>query len=106
MGAAPSQPVRGNLHTLWTVGALGRGDDSALIARFVDRHDEAAELAFRLLVERHGPMVLRVCRGVIGDGDAAQDAAQAVFLVLARKAGSIRVDGTITPWLHGVAVRV
>jgi RNA polymerase sigma factor (sigma-70 family) len=51
-------------------------------------------------------MVVRVCRQVIGDRDGAEEAAQAVFLVLARKAASIRVGTTVAPWLHGVARRV
>lgn len=51
-------------------------------------------------------MVLRVCRQVIGDWQQAEDATQAVFLALARMAGSIRVEGTVAPWLHGVAYRV
>jgi RNA polymerase sigma factor (sigma-70 family) len=105
--------VEGHLRTLWGAGAIGEADDAALIARFsaasspaAPGRDEAAEAAFRVLVERHGPMVRRVCRQVIGDGHAAQDAAQAVFLVLARKARSIRVRGSVAPWLHGVARRV
>jgi RNA polymerase sigma factor (sigma-70 family) len=89
-------------------GAIGGSDDADLLARFSARHqrDEAAEAAFRMLVERHGPMVVRVCRQVIGDGHAAEEAAQAVFLVLARKAGSIRIGATVAPWLYGVARRV
>jgi RNA polymerase sigma factor (sigma-70 family) len=94
------------LRTLWSVGAVGETGDAELIARFTERRDEAAEAAFRVLVERHGPMVRRVCRQVLADRDAALDAAQAVFLVLARKAGSVRVRDTIAPWLHGVARRV
>jgi Sigma-70 region 2 len=87
MAHVRSGAVGEQLRTLWSVGAVGGADDAALIARFTGRRDEAAEVAFRVLVERHGPMVQRVCRQVIGDGHAAQDAAQAVFLVLARKAG-------------------
>src|SRR5262245_28356327 len=51
-------------------------------------------------------MVLRICRQVIGDLQDAEDATQTVFLVLARKAGTIRVEGTVAPWLHGVAHRI
>ncbi|MFI5460475.1 MAG: RNA polymerase sigma factor [Isosphaerales bacterium] len=94
------------LRTLWAAGAIGAADDAVLIARFSERRDEVAEAAFRVLVERHGPMVVRVCRQVIGNGHAAEEAAQAVFLVLARKAGSIRVRTTVAPWLYGVSRRV
>src|SRR5262249_33878057 len=64
------------------------------------------ELAFAELVERHGPMVLRVCRGVLVDRHDAQDAFQATFLVLACRARSIRGRDSLGPWLHGVAHRV
>ncbi|VTR97686.1 sigma-70 family rna polymerase sigma factor : Uncultured bacterium genome assembly Metasoil_fosmids_resub OS=uncultured bacterium PE=4 SV=1: Sigma70_r2: Sigma70_r4_2: WD40: WD40 [Gemmata massiliana] len=63
------------------------------------------ESAFAELVNRHGPMVLGVCRGVLADSHAAEDAFQAVFLVLARKANSIHPPGAVGGWLYGVAVR-
>jgi RNA polymerase sigma factor (sigma-70 family) len=95
-----------DLKTLWSAGAVGGADDEALLARFLLRRDEGGERAFRTLVERHGGMVLGVCRRALGDGHDAQDAAQAVFLVLARKGGSIRSRGSLAPWLYGVACRV
>ena len=61
--------------------------DAALLDRFVRRKDEDA---FAALLARHGPMVLSVCRRVLDDAHAAEDAAQATFLVLARKAGALR----------------
>ena len=94
------------LSALWNVGTVGDVDDLTLVARYSAVRDETSEAAFRVLVERHGPMVLRVCRRLLVNGHDAQDAAQAVFLVLARKAGSIRSRGSIAPWLHGVACRV
>ncbi len=94
------------IKTLWTAGTIGEADDPALLALFSTRRDEAGDAAFRILVERHGPMVVRVCRQVLGDDHDSHDAAQAVFLVLARKAGSIRHRGSIAPWLHSVACRV
>jgi RNA polymerase sigma factor (sigma-70 family) len=94
------------LRTLWRVGAAGEADDQSLLARYARGPDDGGEEAFRVLVERHGPMVLRVCRQVIGNPQDAEDATQAVFLVLARKATSIRVEGTVAPWLYGVARRV
>src|SRR4051812_7176028 len=106
MAGGPLVSVGESLRTLWTAGAIGAADDAALIARFSGRRDEVGEGAFRVLGGRHAPMVIRVCRQVLGDGHAAEEAAQAVFLVLARKAGSIRVPTSLAPWLHGVARRV
>jgi RNA polymerase sigma factor (sigma-70 family) len=94
------------LRALWTVGVAGDADDRTLLSRYALSQDEGAEEAFRVLVERHRPMVLRVCRRVMGDLQEAEDATQAVFLVLARKAGSIWEAGTVAPWLHGVARRI
>lgn len=79
--------------------------DSQLLARFNAVRDESAEQSFSALVHRHGPMVLRVCHQVLGDRHRAEDAFQATFLVLARRAGSIRQPELLGNWLYGVAVR-
>src|SRR5262249_39121591 len=77
--------------------------DVVLLERFVQRRDEAA---FAALVARHGAMVLRSCRRVLGDAQEAEDAFQATFLILARKAPTLRRPDALAGWLHGVARRV
>jgi RNA polymerase sigma factor (sigma-70 family) len=84
---------------------IGGLTDAQLLERFTSQRDETAELAFRVLVERHGPMVLRVCRSVLRDTHDAHDAFQATFLVLLRRAGSLWVRDSLGPWLHQVAYR-
>ena len=85
--------------------AIAVGSDEQLLRRFLADTGESAEAAFATLIERHGPIVHRVCLDVLRGPDESQDAAQAVFLVLARKARSIRKPGSLGPWLHGVALR-
>ena len=82
------------------------GTDAQLLQGFLSGTDESAECAFAALVERHSPVVHRVCFDILGNRHEAQDAAQAVFLVLARKGRSIRKPESLGPWLHGVALRV
>src|SRR5262249_16998692 len=77
--------------------------DSALLERFLSQREEAA---FEMLMQRHGPMVLGVCQRVAGDAHAAEDAFQATFFVLARRAGTIRKQASVGSWLYGVAQRI
>ncbi len=94
-----------HIRTLFHVGAIGGLSDRQLLERLDQRGSEGAELAFRVLVERHGPMVFRVCRSVLRDPNDADDAFQATFLVLVRRAGSLWVHDSLGPWLHQVAHR-
>jgi RNA polymerase sigma factor (sigma-70 family) len=82
-------------------GAAGASDGD-LLTRYVRQRDEAA---FEALVRRHGPVVLGVCRRVLGHEQDAEDAFQATFLVLAKKAPTLRSPGTVGNWLYGVACR-
>src|SRR5438094_837148 len=77
--------------------------DCALLERFIGGHDPHA---FETLLARHGPMVWGVCRGLLYDLHAAEDAFQATFLVLVRKAGSIGRRELLANWLYGVAQHV
>ena len=84
-------------------GPPAADSDADLLGRFARRRDEDA---FAALVARHGPMVFGVCRRLLHDAHAAEDAAQATFLVLARRAGSIGQPDRLAGWLYGVAHRV
>jgi len=95
-----------DVQTLFHVGAAGGLTDGQLLERFVAGDASTSEAAFAALVERHGPMVLRTCRQVVGDPHDALDASQATFLVLTRKAASVRARDSVAGWLHGVARRV
>ncbi len=106
MASLRSDVVQRHFQTLFNEGVVGPLTDGELLERFIDRGGEAAESAFTTLVERHGPMVLATCRQMLGDVHDAQDASQAAFLVLARKARSIRRGQAIGGWLHSVAIRI
>jgi RNA polymerase sigma factor (sigma-70 family) len=94
-----------SIQALLDAGAVGSMGDGELLGRFLGRDDSAGP-AFAALVERHGRMVHRVCRDVLGDPHDAQDAAQATFFILARKAAAIRKPEALPSWLHGTARRV
>ena len=79
--------------------------DEQLIDQFLTGQKEDSESAFETLVKRHGPMVLGVCRHVLRRDQDAEDAFQATFLVLARKAGTIHNREILGCWLYEVAYR-
>ena len=84
-------------------GTLVGMSDRETLERFVERNDE---MAFEAILTRHGAMVRNVCRQILFDPHDVDDAVQAVFLVLVRKAKSIRIDESLGPWLYSVAGRV
>jgi RNA polymerase sigma factor (sigma-70 family) len=94
------------LQTLFSVGSVGGLTDGQLLEEFLSRRNTGAEAAFAALVALHGPMVWNVCQSVLAESHAAEDAFQATFLILVRKAGSIRHRDTLGAWLYGVARRV
>src|SRR5215212_7373870 len=94
------------LHHLHQLVGSGRDEevtDAALLDRYIHVHNAAA---FEALVLRHGPMVLRLCRRLLRQVADCEDAFQATFLTLARKAPSIRSKGSLAGWLYRVAYRV
>jgi polysaccharide export outer membrane protein len=105
MASSPSSALAHGIQVLFDVGTASGLSDRQLLERFAHRR-EAAETAFEALVMRHGPMVLRVCRNVLGDCTDAEDAFQATFLVLVKRSGSIRRLESVGSWLYGVACRV
>ncbi len=94
-----------SLESLFDGRSVAGLSDRQLLDRFTRARDTAGEAAFTAIVARHGPMVLDLCHQLLGDLHHAEDAFQAVFLVLARKARSIRDPDLLANWLYGVALR-
>jgi RNA polymerase sigma factor (sigma-70 family) len=92
-----------SIQRLFDQGTVVALDERQLLDRFVSRGDESA---FEAIVGRHGPMVLSVCRRVLDNQHDVEDAFQATFLILVKKASSIRDRDMLGTWLHGVARRV
>src|SRR5437879_1425803 len=101
MGSAKLCQVLGYIRRI-AATSESKVTDSELLDEFASHRDEAA---FAALVKRHGPMVMGVCGHVLHHEQDAEDAFQATFLVLARKAASIRKKAALVSWLHGVAYR-
>jgi RNA polymerase sigma factor (sigma-70 family) len=106
MRGRSSAALYDGIDTLFQVGAVTGTSDGELLERFSTSRGGSGQAAFEEIVNRHGAMVLGVCRRVLADRQAAEDAFQATFLVLALRAGSIRKPESVGPWLHGVAARV
>lgn len=87
-------------HVRKLLGRDSPSPDGELLARFAQHRDQDA---FAAIVNRHGPMVFRVCQRVLRDCQDAEDAFQATFLILARKAGSLTGEAALPRWLHTVA---
>ena len=96
MGSAPRE-----LHSLLQDGVATGLTDQELLERFAACRDHSGELAFATLVARHGPMVMNVCRRMLRNPADADDAFQATFLVLVRRAGAVRIGsipGALALW--------
>ncbi|WP_152052555.1 sigma-70 family RNA polymerase sigma factor [Tautonia marina] len=106
MAGNRSKMAGSDWRTLFRLGTMGDWPDGRLLDRFLQQPDDGGDAAFETLVRRHGPMVWRVCRGVLSDRHAAEDAYQATFLVLAERAASIRRRDSVASWLYGVARRI
>lgn len=102
MTSVPSRTIQPRSKRAPLAGVL----DEDVLRGFANPRGGSADEAFAELVRRHGPMVLGVCRHLLRDPHDAEDAFQAAFLVLARKAGSIDRPELLASWLQGVAVRV
>jgi RNA polymerase sigma factor (sigma-70 family) len=112
MASARSSDLLRHVRTLFGAGVVAGLSDAQLLERFTTQSTTAAnaaltaEEAFAALVARHGPMVLGVCRRALHDQGEVEDAFQATFLVLVRRAGSVRAGDSLGRWLYGVACRV
>ena len=103
MSSTQTGAILTQIDRLFDGGSVVGLSEGALLDRFVGHRDEAA---FEAIVARHGPMVLGVCRRALRDSGDVEDAFQATFLILVKKAGQIRDRDGLVPWLYGVARRV
>src|SRR4051794_39813147 len=101
MPASTMNDVLQQLRHVMHRSAVEHGDGQ-LLERYLSLHDRAA---LEVLIQRHAPMVWGTCRRVLGDGPDAEDAFQATFLVLVRKAHVVRPHALVGNWLYGVAHR-
>jgi len=94
------------IQTMFESGTMVELTDRQLLERFAGRDREMGEPCFAALIKRHGPMVFHACQAILHDRHDAEDAFQATFLVLARKARSLWIRDSLGPWLFEVACRV
>jgi polysaccharide biosynthesis/export protein len=106
MAGTPSVAILRDIQTLFDVGTASGMTDRQLLERFANLHDPSSDAAFEVLILRHGPMVLRVCRNMLRDEADFADAFQASFLVLVRRREALRTLESVGGWLYGVACRV
>src|SRR5262249_22215068 len=112
MAKARSSDLLRQVRALFGAGVVAGLSDAQLLERFTTQGaggedaTRAAGGALGALAARHGPMVLGVCRRALADPGEVEDAFQATFLVLVRRAGSVRVGDSLGRWLYGVARRV
>ena len=106
MTHSKKMPLLGHYRVLFEAGSFTGLSDRELLACFLNQESESGELAFAAIVERHARAVMRICRATAGNEHDAEDAFQATFLVLATKAGGLRVRESLGPWLSAVAHRV
>src|SRR5262245_54418679 len=103
MAHIPLGPALRGIQGLLEAGTVAGLTDGQVLDRYLARRDESA---FAALVMRHGPMVLGICHSILRGAPEVEDAFQATFLVLIRKAGTIRGRDAVGGWLHRVAHRV
>ena len=103
MGTAPLNGFLQRLRKAMAAETLSAFSDTELINRFLANHEEAA---FQALVNRHGQMILRVCRRTLPDEQDVEDVFQATFLALASKARAIRDRESLASWLHSIAYHI
>src|SRR5262245_17052694 len=103
MGLNDRKSLLDQLRRMVGLQQLRQMPDRELLAQFAGQGNE---VAFRVLMDRYSPLVLRVCKRVLGNDHDAEDAYQAVFLILTSKAGSRHWPESVAGWLHGVAVHV
>jgi RNA polymerase sigma factor (sigma-70 family) len=103
MPSSQASPVLRYVREVATAEYLPNLADRELLERFITRHDQTA---FAVLVHRHGPMVRRLCLHVLHNEQDAEDVFQATFLVLSRKAASLRPQESLAGWLYSVAYRI